>query len=95
MQVSMYIEHGTVILVPSCYLPCAEMRRRFPDATYACMLVVADDPNDEWAALLHAMEQETFATMSLAKAIVLLGAPTHALRRRPGAATSQRADTAG
>ena len=86
MQVSMYIEHGTVIFVPSCYLPCSEMRQRFPDATYACMLVIADDPSDDWAGILATMEHETFAAMSLARAIVLLGAPTHAIRRRPAAA---------
>ena len=81
MQVSMYIEHGTVIFVPGCYLPCVRMRERFPDANYACMLVVADEPNDEWTSILATMEQDTFAVMSLAKAIVLLGAPTHAPRR--------------
>ena len=83
MQVSMYIEHGTVIFVPGCYLPCDPMRERFTDANNASMLVVPDEPNDEWAAILATMEEDTFAVMSLAKAIVLLGAPTHALHRQP------------
>ena len=97
MQVSMYVKHATVIFVPGCFLPSSVMQDRFGDARFACTLVIADQPDAGWAEVAAAMERDTYAAVSLARAITLLGAPSltrdeRPPRRPPAAAPTPAAD---
>ena len=97
MQVSMYVKHATVIFVPGCFLPSAIMRDRFGDARFACTLVIADQPDAGWAEVAATMERNTYAAVSLARAITLLGAPSlerddHRPRRPPAGIAPKAVD---
>ena len=72
MQVAMYIDRETVAFVP-CRSSRNWMRQRFPTARYACVLALDDEPSGEWRPVAEEMQRNGFATMSLARAIMLLG----------------------
>ena len=70
MEVAVYVERDTAILVPSCFLPSEAMCARYPQAHPLCTAHLSEDPGAFWVETR--MERDDYVAVPLSEAVYLL-----------------------
>ena len=78
MEVAVFVEGGTAVLVPACFLPCPAVHLDYPDARLLCTAQLSPEPGARWVATR--LNQGVYVAVPLASAILLL----HELVSLPG-----------
>jgi hypothetical protein len=68
MQVTVFVERGTAIMVPDRFEPTTEMRRLYPGAVPWCVAEL-----DDSAPVVESLARHLFAALPMSEARVLLG----------------------
>ena len=70
MEIAVYVERDTAILVPACFLPSATMCERYPQAHQLCTAHLSEDPGAFWVETR--MERDDYVAVPLTEAVYLL-----------------------
>ena len=78
MEVAVFVEGGTAVLVPACFLPCPTLHSEYPAARLLCTAHLSPAPGARWVATR--LNQGVYVAIPLESAILLL----HELVSLPG-----------